>query len=151
MGDLLTFFADLGLDIQQYFFNKKKKKQRAYEAKHGLPKKRMLSPYMRLFILIIPLLFISLITVLFFNNSTKNTKEKLVTIKELLEKEKQQFNKYPNELPNVIRNNPMYKDLLKDAWENDFMYKTLDKQQWYHLSSKGKDGIGNTADDITIK
>lgn len=148
IAEVILFFSELALDIQEFFFRKKKRKRRALERKEGLPKKRMVSPYQKEAILLVFAFLIIGFVIFRFDGSTKKTKEKIVEIRALLEKEKEVFKKYPKELKIIIRNNPLQMHLSKDAWNNDFKYQQLENGKSYTLFSVGKDGKPSTKDDI---
>ena len=66
----------------------------------------------------------------------------------ILEKEKKKTGIYPKKLKNIIRDNPLMRNITKDYWKNEFFYEQIDNGNSYLLTSKGKDGILNTEDDI---
>lgn len=152
MGDVLELITEIILDIQQFFFRKKLKKRRAYEAANNLPKKRMISPYQRLGVLVVLLIiiivFFKFSGVFSFEGRVKKSKQKIIKIQEFLEEEKTAFGTYPKKLGVIIRNNPLRKGILQDAWHNDFKYELLNNGESYRLFSIGKDGTANTEDDI---
>lgn len=153
MGDVLELITEIILDIQQFFFRKKLKKRRAYEAANNLPKKRMISPYQRLGVLVVLLIIIIIVFFKFsgvfsFEGRVKKSKQKIIKIQEFLEEEKTAFGTYPKKLGVIIRNNPLRKGILQDAWHNDFKYELLNNGESYRLFSIGKDGTANTEDDI---
>ena len=110
----------------------------------------MISPKRRetILILFVIVMIICGFTLFNYNHDTKKTRKKIIAIQQLLEKEKEVFHNYPEELKTIIRNNPLRKDLLKDAWNNDFRYQQLVNGKSYTIISLGKDGILNTEDDI---
>ncbi len=152
IASLLELVAEIGLTIQEFFFRKKKKRRRAYEKANNLPIKRMISPNQRVYILLAVLGFISFLIIIFFPSSSNKqiTIKKLTEIKELLEKEKQVFGKYPNELRIIIRNNPLRENLLEDGWNNTFIYEIKENGAGYFLISCGNDEVFKTEDDIFI-
>lgn len=146
LAELLMLFDDLK-------FWKNKKTRRKFEKENGLPKQEMVNPsnkrYVILILLIIPLFI--LFNYLFFpNRAQKETVNKISKIESLLEDEKKAFNRYPDSLSDIIRNNPTLKNITVDYWKNNFLYKTFNKGLSYSLISKGIDGILNTEDDIKI-
>ncbi len=157
MGELIAYLleliAEIGLCIQEFFFRKKKKKRRAYEKENNLPKKRMISLNQRVYILFAAVVFILFITTIIFFPSSSNkelTLKKITEIKELLEKEKEVFGKYPKALEIIIRNNPLRENLLKDGWSNSFKYEVKEDGTDYFLVSSGRDEEFMTEDDIII-
>ncbi|WP_397363364.1 type II secretion system protein GspG [Olleya sp. R77988] len=153
--EIFTFISEIFIDIYLFFidfkFWKKKKAQRKHEKKHGLPKKTMIYPsdkiYLKVFLGLIPL-FIFIYFIFFRNQNLNKTEQQITTINKLLKAEKEAFSVYPKTLKIIIRNNPLYKDITKDAWENEIHYSISEDGLNYTLISKGKDGILNTKDDI---
>lgn len=146
LAELLLLFEDLK-------FWKKKKARRKFEKENGLPKRRMIYPSDKVEIIVI--LLIILIGTFYYhvyykNFKQENTEIKMSKIELLLENEKKFFNKFPNKLSVIIRNNPFNKDITKDDWDNDFLYETSNNGLNYILISKGKDATLNTEDDIKI-
>ena len=124
MIDLIGCISEIILDTQELFFRKKKRRQRAYEKSHNLPKKRMISPYQRFSIAL--LITVTVITSLFFlftsSSSSKNHDlEKIQQISLLLEQEKSTLGTYPDKLQGITRNNPLYQDLLIDSWNTPYL------------------------------
>lgn len=149
MSDLIAHILDLYLDIKHWF---KVRKRRKFEKKNNLPKKRMISPMNKIGIAIlifsIPIFFLRFNRIR--NQSFARNLDKIIEIKLILEAEKKQFGFYPKELKNIIRNNPLRKNITLDAWKSQFMY-TLSKDSLnYTLISLGKDRKLNTSDDIKI-
>ncbi|WP_442264889.1 hypothetical protein ACSIGC_11100 [Tenacibaculum sp. ZS6-P6] len=127
IGSIIEIFGSIALDIQEFLFRRKREKRRAYEKANNLPPRKMRSPYERVGILLG--VFMGVIIVLkiisFFSGNSLNesvTKNKVVEIKALLEKEKEVFGKYPEKLNIIKRNNPLRNDLLVDAWGTTFTY-----------------------------
>ncbi len=146
-AELLLFFEDLK------FWNKKRARRR-YEKENNLPKKIMIYPSDRIYVIAIIVLAISggLLMFVFSRNIKEDrTIKKLTKIENLLEAEKKKYKVYPSELSMVIRNNPLHKNLLTDAWDNSFHYKSYDNGLDYVVFSRGKDGKLHTDDDIKLK
>jgi hypothetical protein len=147
--NLIVDILEIYSDIKHWF---KVRKRRRFEKKNNLPKKRMISPMNKIGIAIliisIPIFFLRF-------NRIRNKKfalnlDKIIEIKLLLEAEKKQFGFYPNQLKNIIRNNPLRKNITLDAWKSEFIY-TLSKDSLnYTLISLGKDRKLNTSDDLKI-
>lgn len=83
--------------------------------------------------------------------SKKEAMEKIHTVENALNKEKESFGKYSEKLNSIIRNNPLKKDIILDYWGNEYFYRTSNNATSYQLISKGKDGLLNTDDDIITK
>ncbi|MGG6229768.1 hypothetical protein [Tenacibaculum sp. SDUM215027] len=150
MIDLIGCVSEIILDIQEFLFRKKKRKQRAYEKKHSLPKKRMISPYQRLgIVLLITVVIASGLLILFINSFSLKNKdlEKIQQISLLLEQEKSTLGTYPDKLQGITRNNPLYQNLLVDFWDTPFYYKKVDENTFI-LISLGKDKTLHTKDDV---
>ena len=151
MGDIFGLLVDVYYFFLDYKFWKKKKAQRKYEKKHELPKKIMIYPSSKLNIKVflgLSLLLTLVFFIFFRNQDHSHTKMQITKIDNLLTAEKKQFKSYPKALESIIRNNPIYKDITKDAWYNEFHYSVSEDGLNYTLVSKGKDGVLNTEDDI---
>lgn len=148
MIDLIECISEIILDIQEFFFRKKRKKQRAYEKENSFPKKRMISPYERVFIIVgVMIVFIPFFMLIPSSKGTTITTQKIKELKELLDNEKSILGNYPKKLEMVIRNNPLRANLTKDYWNNNFQYEFINRNK-YVLSSSRKDGVFGTEDDI---
>lgn len=147
MGELI---AELLLLFEEFKFWKKKKERRKKEEREDLPKKNMIHPtvWITLFLLILIFLYKLLIIYLYPNPQEADTVKSIKSIEEILKKQKKDLGTYPKELKEIIRNNPLRKNINIDSWGNEFYYKLLNNGMSYDLRSKGKDGILNTADDI---
>jgi len=151
--NMLQLLAELLLLFEELKFWKKKKKRRQLEKEKKLQKRIMIHPSIK--VLLIGLLVILIIKILlgFFYSDRKTsiTVNKIYEVRKNLEKEKKDLGKYPFNLKDIIRNNPLKKNIIFDAWGNEFYYKLYDKGLKYRLISKGKDGQLNTTDDIVVK
>ncbi|MGG8495914.1 hypothetical protein ACQY1Q_05825 [Tenacibaculum sp. TC6] len=149
MIDLIGCISELILEVQQRSFLNKKRKIRAYEKEHNLPKKRMISPYTRVIILAVSSVLFMSFAFHFIHKSTSKNKdsEKIKLISTLLEKEKSVSGQYPEKLEGIIRNNPLYKNLTTNNWGAPFYYKKINNDRFL-LISLGKDGVLHTKDDV---
>ena len=151
---LAELFAELLLVFEDLKFWKKKRARRKYEKENNLPKKVMIYPTVRIYVIALIVLSISGGISFYFisRNLVENkTIKKLTTIQNLLEAENKKFRTYPSDISTVIRNNPLHKNLLTDAWDNTFHYKSTDNGINYEIFSSGKDGKLHTEDDIKLK
>ncbi len=150
IAEILLLLSEFALNIQEFLFQRKKRKQRALEKEKGLPRKRMLSPHQRKNIVsyIFGALFLLIIGRFSFFSGKKTTKEKMTEIKELLEKEKAVFGSYPETLETIKRGNPLREDLLIDGWKHPFYYEIQENGNAYLLISSGSDGVFGTKDDL---
>ena len=144
IAELLLLFSD----IKHWF---KKRQQRRYEKKHGLPKKPM--PYPTGIRLLIGLFLIVLAVTVFFGLrwpqiNIDRTSEKLRETVRLLEKEKLATGNYPDQLSAIIRNDPLRKNIIFDSWDEEFYYELSASNGRYILFSKGADRKNFTEDDI---
>ena len=146
--ELILDFLILYLDFQ---FLKEMKKKRVIAKENNLPQKNKLLPSTKIFITVtsITLVFFFGLTIynVYFGNTIK-AQEKLNQVQALLQKEKEALGRYPNQLTEIIRNNPLHKDITIDLWGNEYYYELLANGSNYKLLSKGKDGILNTKDDM---
>ena len=148
MLEILDFFLEIYLDIKHLI---KYRKQRKHEKENKLPKRIVWYPYSKQFF-ILSLIFIPIFYLFIFFTSTgkneANTKKIMITISKLLEAEKKQFGKYPPELKNIIRNNPLRRNLETDYWKTHFVYSISNNGKNYQLISLGRDRKLGTKDDI---
>lgn len=149
MSDLIALILETYSEIKHWF---RVKRRRKFEKENNLPKKRMISPmnkiYIGILILSLPFLYFRLTRISNYNKTT--TIQKIAEIKLILEAEKKQLGKYPKELKDIIRNNPLRKNIVFDYWKNEYVY-TLSKDSLnYKIISLGKDQILNTSDDIIV-
>ena len=147
MSYLITLILESYLDIKHWL---KVKKRRKFERENNLPKKIMISPINKLWLIIliisIPILFLKFNRIK--NHNISLTLNKISEIQVLLEEEKKQYGVYPFELKNIIRNNPLRKNITVDYWGNEFIYSLSKDSLNYTLVSSGKDEKLNTSDDI---
>ncbi|MEY8848598.1 hypothetical protein AB9K26_07270 [Psychroserpens sp. XS_ASV72] len=143
---MLDIISELLWWHEDYKFSKRKKKRREFEKQNNLPKKLMIHPVWKLF----GILFLVAIPIIYFilPNGNKVTLEKIAEIQMILEKEKNDLESYPANLTDIIRNNPLRKDITLDYWKNEFFYEQTENGMGFVLISKGKDGILGTDDDI---
>lgn len=150
MAELL---AELLLWIEDIKFWRRKKKRRKLEKEEGLPRKTMYHPVTVVFV-IAGAIFILLTTVFSFFNAShsgiEETQKNMVAIQTILEEEKNTFGVYPEELKEIVRNNPLRKNIIFDYWKNAFVYTTNDSGTSYMLISKGGDHRLDTTDDIKV-
>ena len=71
-------------------------------------------------------------------------------IADILKSEKQQLQKYPKELKEIVRNNPLRKNIILDYWHSEFVYFLSKDSLNYTLISLGADRKLNTSDDLKI-
>ena len=150
MSDFISLILELYLDFQHWI---KTKKRRKFEKENNLPKSIVWHPITKP-LLIFFLLFIISITVFsvfnFRNTSEEKTKEKMNEIADILKSEKQQLQKYPKELKEIVRNNPLRKNIILDYWHSEFVYFLSKDSLNYTLISLGADRKLNTSDDLKI-
>lgn len=149
IAGILELLSSVALNIQEFFFRRKREKRRKFEEENNLPKKRMISPFQRLDILLGVCLIIYIIGRVYVvpsRVSENKTNKRATEIKELLEKEKEVFGSYPLQLRIIKRGNPLRENLLIDGWGTNFKYKIIENS--YNLTSAGKDGEFDTEDDI---
>ncbi|WP_405564560.1 type II secretion system protein GspG [Polaribacter sp. Asnod6-C07] len=148
MAELIAEILEWYLEIKYLI---KHKKRRKFEKENNLPKSIVWHPMTKPFLIAFPIFIIIFALISYFNLNTKpleNTSSKIAKIQTLLSSEKKQFGFYPKELKNIIRNNPLHKNITKDYWGNDFIYKISKDSLNYQLVSMGKDQKQNTSDDI---
>jgi uncharacterized membrane protein YraQ (UPF0718 family) len=77
-----------------------------------------------------------------------NTKKEMSEIAEALNKYKYHQNKYPEDLQELIGNNPLKKEWLNDQWGHPYKYSV--SASGPVLVSLGKDGKEGTDDDLSF-
>lgn len=149
MPDLIALILDTYLEIKHWI---KHNKQRKLEKENNLPKSivwhPMTKPLLFFFLIITPFSFM----LFFFTNINKNkekTEERMLEISRILEAEKKEFGKHPSDLKDIIRNNPLRKNIALDFWKSPFVYTVSEDGKNYQLISIGGDGELNTKDDIS--
>jgi hypothetical protein len=154
MGIFAGLLAEVLLIFEDFKFWLRRKKKRRYEQQHGLPKKKMLAPSLKIISIVLvlsPILIVIRATLFLTSNAGATTVEKLSEVALLLKHEKQTIGHYPEQLNTIIRGNPLLKDVHKDDWNREFFYERHRSGESYVLGSLGKDGLLNTADDIKIE
>jgi general secretion pathway protein G len=149
VADLIGLILDIYLDVKHWF---KVKKRRKFEKENNLPKKRMISPMNKIAIvfLIILTAFLFLKINSFKKQGKKITLNEMIKIRAILEAEKKQFGTYPTAIKDIIRNNPLRKNIALDYWKNEFIYLLSKDSLNYTLISLGKDRIQDTSDDLKV-
>jgi general secretion pathway protein G len=148
MGEIIAELLLLWEDLK---FWKKKKARRKFEKENNLPKKFLIHPSLLVLLIAVGFIIIVRIAIGIFyvsDNGLTETTEQINEIVSILEQEKSELGIYPQELKNIIRNNPLRQNITSDLWNNEFHYEQLDNGQSYVLKSKGQDGILGTEDDI---
>lgn len=151
LAEIIADILECYLDIKFWF---KKRKRRKFEKEHNLPKRLMIDPSTKIYMLLISLGLVSVTFYMLFvypDLEENGTTEKLTEISKILEKEKAVLGFYPKELKTIIRNNPLRKHITKDSWDNEFQYELSSDGKSYILFSLGKDRTPNTQDDIVFK
>ncbi|MEN8885700.1 MAG: hypothetical protein ABF246_04870 [Winogradskyella sp.] len=151
MAGLFAELLEWFLDIKFWF---KKRKRRKFEKEHNLPKRIMIYPSDKILLVSLGLGLLSILCYFsfFYPKIIKdNTEEKLLEIVVILEEEKRILGVYPTVLNDIIRNNPLRKNITKDAFNFDIQYQLIANGERYVLFSVGKDGVPNSKDDIVIK
>ncbi|WP_339625089.1 hypothetical protein [uncultured Winogradskyella sp.] len=151
MAGLFAELLEWFLDIKFWF---KKRKRRKFEKEHNLPKRIMIYPSDKILLVSIGLGLLSILCYFAFYYPKiikDNTEEKLLAIVVILEEEKRILGFYPAVLNDIIRNNPLRKNITKDAFNFDIQYQLIANGERYLLFSVGKDGVPNSKDDIVIK
>ncbi|WP_046758160.1 hypothetical protein [Kordia jejudonensis] len=80
-------------------------------------------------------------------NATKDT---MLATTYLLKQEKEATGQFPDEIGRLARRNPTYGNLSVDSWDNEILYQKTENGENFILTSKGKDGILDTEDDIIM-
>lgn len=150
---IIAFFGEVFIISEEWKFYKKKKEIRAYEKENKLSKKRMFSPLTQAFA-VVPIIIVA-VSFLFYSfvkpaQQKRDTNDTLVSITYLLHQDKVQNGVYPEDIIELSRKNPIHGDLTIDGWEQEIIYQKIENGDAYTLVSKGKDGVLNTDDDISM-
>lgn len=149
--DIVGIIVELLFWRGHFRFRKRKKERRRYEEENNLPKKLMIHPVLKFLAILIALSFLYAIIlkpIVSSRNGITETTNKMVTIKRILEKEKQKTGFYPIELCTIIRNKPSRKNITTDYWGSQFHYVQKENGLDYILISKGYDKTLNSEDDL---
>lgn len=143
LADLLLWFEDI-----KFWF--KKRKRRKFEKEHGLPKKFMLYPSQKIFLVVFPVfILLGVLSIVALTDSNQDSTQKRITeLTKILEGEKEDIGHYPDKLSDVVRNNPLRRNVIFDSWNQEFYYESLNNGTAFKLQSKGSDGMLDTNDDI---
>lgn len=109
MADLIGFILEIYLDIKHWINVKKRRK---FEKENNLPKSIVWHPITKPLLIFFIIFIMSLLMLSYYERNDKSVNEtykKLNLISEILEAEKKQLSKYPNQLKDIIRNNPLRK------------------------------------------
>ena len=151
MTQILEFFGFILELIVDFQFYKDRKKRRQFEKENNLPKKIMIHPTIKITfwsITVIIILGVLLSLYKYYFSNDEKTSKKISQIESLIIENKKVNGYYPKNLEDIIRNNPLRKNITLDSWGNEFYYEVLENNNSFTLISKGKDGILNTEDDI---
>lgn len=142
-ANLLLWFEDI-----KFWF--KKRKRRKFEKEHDLPKKFMLYPSQKIFLVVTPAIIIlyMLSFFVFVDTNQDVTRSKIAELTKILEKEKHDIGRYPNKISDVVRNNPLFQNVIYDSWKQEFYYESINNGTAFKLQSLGGDGELDTSDDI---
>lgn len=149
---VLEFLAWIGLDYVDYKHRKKISKKEEEDGIKRPFQKYALQPGFKVFMFVIVLVCLS--SFLFFTYQRhivfpKSTKDEISEISNWIEKWNGKFGYYPQELKEIIGNNPMRQDWDKDAWNKDYKYIVNESKKTFFITSAGKDGQFDTQDDIS--
>ena len=81
---------------------------------------------------------------------SNNTKEEMVVICDNLDRYYNSTRKYPSDYQKFVCSKPIWDGWKRDSWLNKYRYTQSDSTN-FTLTSSGKDGIFDTADDIIMK
>ena len=151
---ILSILAEFGLIHQDYKHRKRiSKKEKADGIKRPI-EKYFLQPSS---IIVISVLVIgSISSFLFFSYQRtfifpEKTKKEIVEITQRMEKWKEKFGIYPNDLKELIGNNPMRQEWKTDSWNRPYQYSVTENGTVFLIVSAGSDGMFKTEDDISSK
>jgi Ca2+/Na+ antiporter len=78
----------------------------------------------------------------------KDSQRQLTQMSLSLAKYKHAHGRYPDNLLEIIGNDPLKRDWLRDAWGNPVEYRVLEGGRSFVLRSAGSDGTLDTSDDL---
>ncbi|WP_237589517.1 type II secretion system protein GspG [Polaribacter sargassicola] len=148
---ILSTLAEFGLIREDFKHHKKISKMEKADGKKRPFQRYFLQPSS---IMVITVLVVGSISAfLFFSYQRtsifpEKTKNEIVEITERMEKWNEKFGKYPNELNELIGNNPMRQEWKKDSWNRPYKYYVTENGKSFLIVSAGSDGKFETEDDI---
>jgi len=151
METILELFVDLGLLREDYKHHKKITKKEKEDGRKRHFQRYFLQPSS---VLVIAILLIgSISAIIFFTYQRtsiypEKTKKELLEMTSWIEKRKEKFGKYPEDLNEMIGNNPIRKHWANDAWGRPYKYVITNEGKEYLLISAGSDGKFETEDDL---
>lgn len=151
---MLTIIADILFGFLSYTHWRETKTRRKFERENNLPRSKAIHPQHWVIIILLgmtPAFFLGRLAYTTYFSNPAYTKSKMRQLVNLLEMEKQITGRYPSQLNDIVRNRPLRKELLTDAWNKPFDYIVLNDGLTYTLTSGGSDGKVNTEDDIVYK
>ena len=78
----------------------------------------------------------------------KKTEKEISEMIDRMENWNEKFGKYPEELNELIGNNPLRQDWKKDAWGREYKFTITENGKGFSITSAGSDGKFGTEDDI---
>lgn len=137
-----------------YYFNRY-----AYEYSEGQviwikDKARFIKPLLKIALFVFLGLALTIGLGFYFGNEyfkKRNTTKEGGEIVDALNKYYVEKGKYPENLNEVITNNPMRKTWIKDSWDNAYKYSVVEGGKNFVLMSSGKDKKFETEDDLIFK
>ena len=153
IGELLGGIADIWLniaDIKHYRKISKKEKQDGIKRPF---QKYFLQPSIKTLVLLMLLTGIFLFLFGRYQSKIlypKQTQEEMSQMQKRLKSWKENTGKYPENLDELIGNNPLRQNWKTDAWNNPYQYRLIQNGEAYLIVSAGQDKLFKTDDDIRI-
>ena len=151
---ILSTLAEFGLIREDFKHHKKITKK---EKEDGVKR-----PFQRYFlqpssIMVISVLIIGSISAFIFFGYQRTsifpekTEREISEMSDRMENWKENLEKYPTELNELIGNSPLRQDWKRDAWNREYKLTILGNGKGFLITSAGSDGKFGTGDDIKSK
>lgn len=150
---ILSTLAEFGLIREDFKHHRKITKKEKADGKKRPFQMYFLQPSS--IMVIVVLVVGSLSAFLFFSYQRtsifpEKTKNEIAEITERMEKWNEKFGTYPENLKELIGNNPMRQDWKTDSWNRPYQYSVTESGNGFLIVSSGSDGKFQTKDDIKM-
>jgi len=148
---ILSILLEFGLIREDYKHQKRVSKKEKEDGKKRSFQKYVLMPGSIMKITVIVIVSLSAFLFFFYQRKfvfPKKTEKEISEMSERINNWNENLGKYPNELNELIGNNPVRQEWKKDAWNRDYKYVVNENGNGFLIISAGSDGQFGTEDDI---